>query len=335
MTGANPHILTGGSAPLEGGETDHAAPITSYILSYSDVEEPRFSFDWYQGTPPASYEAVRQGVLKHFPEGVQISKGTGRSGYKFSDDLWSEDGECLATIMHGGHNPHPSVKASGGDNVRRADVLASILRTEWPTHRVSRCDIATDLLGEGLYGRAELALLAVRDAQRALGRRLNDDRKGGDADRLLGQANSDPDVGLTYELGSGFPHKVRLYEKAKERYSKTGNPFWLDYPHLVRLELQVRPEKAGKSIAATMEPEAFWGCAEWLRQVKLGVLAMGAEPVQLKAPRVHDRHRAYRAMIQQYGPTMREFIEILGWETFALELARDLGVLGEESPQAA
>lgn len=326
MTGANPHILTGGSAPHNGGG------LTSCILSDFPNESAEgspssFFFDWYQATVPAHHELLIGKLLERLPEGVTRCIGPGRNSYKFSDHLFSGDGENLATVYHGGHNPHPNVKASGGDgHCRHGDVLARSLRAEFPAHRVSRCDVATDRRGECLYDEMKTALLGVYHQQRSLGRKLSD----------KAVEPTDRDAGWTYYLGSGFPHKVRLYEKGKERFAQTGDPFWLDYFDVVRLELQVRPEKTGKSVAATMEPVQFWGAAEWLRQAAQGALAMSAEPIMLKAPRVPDHERAYRAMIAQYGPTMLRQIELLGSpEAFTFDLLRRLGVAGEESPQAA
>lgn len=262
-------------------------------------------------------------MLERLPEGIKRCVGPGRNSYKFADHLFSSDDENLATIYHGGHNPHPNVKASGGDaSSRHGQILAETLRAEFPTHRVARADIATDRRGEDLYDHSKAALLAVYHAQRAKGRRI--------VDKAI--EPTDRSAGWTYYLGSGFPHKVRLYEKGKERFAQTGDPFWLDYFDLVRLELQVRPEKTGKSVAAKMEPVQFWGASDWLRQAAQGALAMNADPIMLKAPRVANHERAYRAMIAQYGPTMLRQIDILGSpEAFTLDLLRRLGVAGEEA----
>jgi hypothetical protein len=171
-------------------------------------------------------------------------------------------------------------------------------------------------------------MLAVYHEQRAKGRRLKDKPI----------EPTDPDAGNTYYLGSpSSPVRARLYEKGKERYGETGDPFWLDYFDVVRLELQVRPEKAFKGIAATMGTEAFWGCTDWSRQVAQGVLAMSAEPIQMKAPQRTDHEGRMRSCITQYGPTLRDHRNRFpSLEAFALDLARRLGVdADEESPQAA
>jgi hypothetical protein len=277
----------------------------------------------------AHHELLIRRLLAHYPEGVRRCTGLGVNSYKFSEVFFAADDECLFTVYHGGHNPHPNVKASGGDAARRhADELAAAVRAEFPVHSVTRIDVATDRRGDGLYERSEAAMRAVWADQRAKGRRLKDDRRGGSA----------PEDGSTYYLGSpASPLRVRLYEKGKERLAVTGDPFWLDYLDLVRLELQVRPVKAaGKRAAASTEPEAFWGGSEWTRQVAQGVLAMSAEPIQLKAPRVPDHERALRAMYSQYGATLLRHLELLGsTEAFCLDHLRRLGVAGEEPQQAA
>jgi DNA relaxase NicK len=277
---------------------------------------------------PAHHELLINRLLEHMPEGVKRCVGSGMMSYKFSDHLFSRDDECLATVYHGGHNPHPNVKASGGVAGRRhADILADILREEFPVHRVSRCDVATDRRGDRLYENAQRVMFSVWEGQRALGRRFRDDQQGGSA----------PEDGRTYYLGApSSPVRARVYEKGKEQLAKTGDPFWLDYLDLVRLELQVRPQKAFKSEAAVLEREAFWGCAEWTRQVAQGVLAMSPEPVMLKAPRVSDHERSLRALTKQYGPTILRHVELLGsWESFSLDLQRRLGVAQGENEQAA
>jgi hypothetical protein len=151
---------------------------------------------------------------------------------------------------------------------------------------------------------------------------MKDDRRGG----------SGPEDGRTYYLGSSkSPVRARLYEKGKERYAKTRLPFWLDYFDLVRLELQVRPEKAFKSVAARLDPEQFWGGTGWTRQVAQGVLAMNAEPIMLRAPRVPDHERAMQALVSQYGPTILRQVQALGaWDDFTRDLKRRLGVADEE-----
>lgn len=287
---------------------------------------PAFFFDWYQATVPAHHELLICHLLEHFPEGVQRWPGKPTNNYKFSEYLVHEE-QVLATVYHGGHNLHPNVKASGGDaDCRHADRLSTILRTALPVHRVSRVDVATDRRGEGLFDQVQRCMHAVWCDQRAKGRKFRDQLVGGSA----------PEDGRTYYLGSKkSPLQCRAYEKGKERLSATGDDYWLDYLDLVRIELQVRPEKQFKSTAATLEPRDFWGCAEWSRQVAQGVLAMSAEPIMLKMPRLPDQERAMRAMTGQYGPTMMRQIEALGsWEAFCEDLHRRLGLTAESDHAA-
>jgi hypothetical protein len=268
-------------------------------------------------------------MLEHLPEGVKRCSGPGFNNYKLCDHLFASDDECLASVYHGGHNPHPNVKASGGDADRRhGDVLAGILRHEFPDHKVSRLDPAFDVRGDGLFDRIDALATDVWREQRALGRRFKDQRIGGSA----------PEDGRTIYLGSRKSNLcMRAYEKGKERYAATGDPFWLDYSDLVRLELQVRPQKAFKRTAATIGPKEAWGCSPWSRRVMQGVAGMSPEPISLKIPRVSDHERAMRWLTAQGGRTILHQVEILGsWEAFTLDLQRRLGVVAdEESPQAA
>jgi hypothetical protein len=236
----------------------------------------------------------------------------------------------LATVYHGGHNINPNVKASGGDADRRhGDVLAAILRSEFPDHRVSRLDAAIDIEKPGLYAEVDALALRIWSEQRALGRKFKDERIGGSA----------PEDGRTIYLGSRRSSSVflRAYEKAKERYAQTGDPFWLDRLDLMRLELVLRPQKGFKRTAATLTPYEAWGCTEWSAQVALGVVGMRPDPIKLRAPRVSDHERSLRAAYAQYGPTFLRQLEIMGsMEVYLLDHARRLGVdADEESPQAA
>jgi hypothetical protein len=268
-------------------------------------------------------------MLGHLPEGIKRCTDRGRNNYKFTEHLFSAADELLASVSHGGCNPHPNVKSSGGDaDVRHGETLASILRVEFPDHTVCRSDPAIDFQGDGLFDRVDSLMRSIWQQQRDLGRRFKDRRIGGSA----------PEDGRTTYLGSVKSDAcARLYEKGKEQLAKTGDPFWLDHQDLVRLELQVRPQKALKRTAATWEPFTAWGCTGWSRQLALGVVGMSPEPISLKTPRVNDHEGRMRWVVKQAGPTLLEHIELCGsWEAFCLDLKRRLGVVpDEESPEAA
>lgn len=265
-------------------------------------------FDWYQATIPSSVSMLRKALLRSMPEGVLQVPGKGFNS--FSDRLeFNHEGELLATLMYGGVNPHPNVKSSG----EPAHTLACLLRRSFPDHRVSRLDVCIDMKGDGLYQDITSLMSKTGSNYRLKGEKIVPD---------------DPADGATYYLGSRTsPLRVRCYEKGKQLYKLTGDGGFKLLFDWVRLELQVRPEKNFKSQAASMEPEEFWGCSAWTRDLAEGALAMNPTPITMKPPRMTDHERAMRAMITQYGPTIRRQVERLGsWEAFCADLQLRLGL---------
>lgn len=265
-------------------------------------------FDWYQATVQASQPALLAALLADLPEGVTQALGKGFNSFSHRVDL-ADDGEILATVMHGGVNPNPNVKSTGD----AAPALADFLRRQFPGHRVSRLDVCIDMRGDSLFEDVVRLMSQTGRAYRLKGEKIIPD---------------DLDDGSTYYLGSrASPLRVRCYEKGKQLYKLTGDPVWRMFFDWVRLELQVRPEKAFKVTASEMEPEAFWGCAAWTRDLAYGALAMNPDPVAMKPTRIADHERAMRALTAQYGATIRRQVMKLGsWEAFTDDLQQRLGL---------
>lgn len=270
-------------------------------------------FDWYQASVPTSQAALLAVLLGNLPETVERIEGKGFNSFAHRVDL-VEEGEILATVMHGGVNPHPNAKSTG-DN---APALAGVLRHAFPEHRVSRLDVCIDMRGEGLFDEIVRLMSTTGKAYRLKGEKIIPD---------------DLDDGSTYYLGArASPLRVRCYEKGKQLYKLTGDPVWRNFFDWTRLELQVRPEKAFKSSAASMEPEAFWGCSAWTRDLASGALSMSPEPVTMKPTRIADHERAMRALTAQYGATIRRQVMKLGsWEAFVEDLQNRLGIEHDEA----
>jgi DNA relaxase NicK len=188
-----------------------------------------------------------------------------------------------------------------------------MLRQAFPEHRVSRLDVCLDMRGEAVFEDVVRLMSQVGREYRLKGEKIIPD---------------DLDDGSTYYLGSrSSPLRVRCYEKGKQLYKFTGDKVWKMFFDWTRLELQVRPEKAFKSEAATMAPEAFWGCSAWTRDLANGALAMNPEPVTMKPTRIADHERAMRALTAQYGATiLRQVGKVGGWEEFLADLKQRLGV---------
>lgn len=293
-------------------------PLIKAVFRGSLMGDLVHQFDWYQASVPTHHEAIIAHLLANMPEGTKRANANGFNSFKHRADLHTEDGEILATVMHGGVNPHPNVKASG-DN---APALAGVLRHCFPQHRVSRVDIAIDMRGDGLFDDVVRLMSATGRTYRLKGEKIIPD---------------DLDDGSTYYLGSrASPLRVRCYEKGKQLHKFTGDPVWRLFYDWTRLELQVRPEKTFKDVAATMAEDAFWGCAAWTRDLAQGALAMNPEPVTMKPTRIADHERAMRALTAQYGATiLRQVAKLGGWEAFNEDLQRRLGVGIEEVDEAA
>lgn len=265
-------------------------------------------FDWYQATVPASPEAVIAELLANLPSGAERINGKGFNSFAARADL-CHDSEVFTTVMHGGVNPHPNVKATGD----HAPALAGVLRHRWRDHRVSRLDVAVDGRGETLFDDVVRLMSEVGRAHRVKGEKIIPD---------------DLDDGSTYYLGGRTsPLRVRCYEKGKQLFKETGDPVWRNFFDWTRIELQVRPEKGFKSVAASMEPEDFWGCGRWTRDLASGILDLQPEAVAMKPTRIADHERAVRGLIQQYGNTLERHAQRLGsWSACWADIERRLGV---------
>lgn len=250
-------------------------------------------FDWYQATVPAHHELLCQALLKAIGPDVQRRPGRGMWSYLHSETLELE-GEPAARIFYGGRNPQPNVSSTGD----HGPALAAVLRTVFPAHRVTRCDVALDMRGEGVFDDVVARMGTIGRRHQLKGERWLPD---------------DLDDGTTYYLGSRkSPIRVRCYEKGKQLFKLTGDAVWKSMFDWTRLEIQVRPEKDFKSAAATMQPEQFWGCTPWTRQLVSEVVELNPEPVAMKPSRISDHERAMRHLVQQYGPTLLRQLKRLG-----------------------
>lgn len=242
----------------------------------------RSQFDWYRATVPASVELLTKAIAGIAGKYPQIVDGKGRFNYLRSRTIMS-GGDRVATILHGGANGNPNVEASG----ERAAALADLLRAGGP-HRVTRCDVAVDLWGDGLY--SQLHTLADKIAgEHRIGLREVTDR--------------DPSKGNTTYLGSRKSTVfARIYEKGKadrQHYQRDGVPIdMLD--GWVRVELEVKPQKEMKEAAASIDPADFWGISAWTQQLASEALNMAPEPIPFHPRRKATDERAFRFMVAQY-----------------------------------
>ena len=260
----------------------HATPLcnTGVHPPVGDGLKARSFFDWYRATVPVSLPLLTEvcsGLVPH----PAIEDGAGRFNYRFSRTIKNCGIDRVATILHGGSNGHPNVEASA----EYAPRLAQALRQGGP-HRVTRCDVAVDLWGEGIYSRLH----------RLCGRIADDERLG-----CREIADRDPAKGNTTYLGSRKSAVfARVYEKGKADLQRYAPDERDGLEHWVRVELEVKPQKEMRERAATLEPEQFWGISSWSAKLAKGAFDMSPDPIPFHPRRVASDDRAWHTAMSQY-----------------------------------
>lgn len=272
-------------------------------------------FDWYAASvPDVDDRRLAAWIGRHlertYDGSVTVEHGKGLNS--FADRLTWRDADDrkapqLAMLQWGGQPKHPHVTVSGW----RTPEFVTPFRAAFPRHRVSRVDVALDMRGEGLFAQvwAVLADISARNT-RLVGRR---------------EEHDDPDRGNSYYLGApSSSWQLCGYEKAKERFAKTGDSSWKLFWDLVRLESRFWPEKVMKDRAAVMAPAEFWGCSPTLREVARRCLALEPEHVSMKESRTADHERAMAWIADQGGATLLRELERVGgdldaWATSILD----------------
>lgn len=189
-------------------------------------------------------------------------------------------------VSWGGHNPKPFVEGTGSGAVAAADFL----RAAYPSHRVARADVACDFCEDGGFEKIWRAIEPIARAARA-------------KVSLVGDPDPASKQGRTIYFGSWSSQcLIRVYEKGLKSLSEgqEADPRW------VRLEIMVRPQKAAKSLAATLPPSGFFGFAKWTQQVASDVLHSAQEFIP---PSPVERSTALKRlshMLKQYERTLRE-----------------------------
>jgi hypothetical protein len=215
-----------------------------------------------------------------------VETGKGRFNYTHATTI-TDAGERVATILHGGPNGHPNVEASG----ERAPALAALLRA-MGEHRVTRCDVAIDLWGWDVFRSTEQLAMAIAQQERLQVRKV-----ATPLDRTAGE---------TIYIGSRSSSLfVRIYEKGKADRAMYGGVATDTLEPWVRCELEVKPQKDMKATAATMTPDAFWGCSDWTARLAQEAFAMAPEPIPFHPRRTASDDRAFEFMIKQYGNLLR------------------------------
>lgn len=270
--------------------------------------------DWYAATIPDEIQRVVSFLSENLGGSLRMAK-TGLNGYAnrgFLDD----EGINLATLLWGGNNganPHAFASSDQAEHFR------NLVRDVWPEHSVTRVDVAEDMDG----GPELFDDFTARLVEYAKGKRLSVSTVG---DWLTEEAHE----GRTLYLGStSSPARVRLYEKgkqiAKEQFYSRGwgtpEGFPIDW---VRLELQLRPQKAQKQKAATDELEQLWGYAGWTQDVAENLLSLSVPRVKGDVWKRSQDEEILSWVARQYGALFSRRLDALGgsWAKVGEELGQ-------------
>lgn len=281
-------------------------------------------FDWYAATINANLDSLRDVLCRDLSGSALVEDGP-RNGYHNREVIRDREGNLLATLLHGGNGDIPHAFASSD----YAHGFSEVVRRHWPErHRVSRFDACLDFDG----GPATWSSLLELCQRLALGERVEGDtrkrvmklRTNYMGDWLHGVD------GRTFGLGSyKSAVYVRLYEKGiqlRQDALKRGLPAPVGVTDdLVRLEVQVRPDGASKSAAASASPAEAFGYAEWSRELLRRVDGSDVPRVHIKERRLPDLDRALQWMVHQYGDHLLTEVARLGsWEALGADLRRRL-----------
>jgi hypothetical protein len=258
---------------------------------------PGMKFDAYHCTIPAHPDEVQGEIsrLYHLADFRPISGST--HGYERLAG-WFLGSVELARMYWGGNGGGVSIQITGSGTPE----LVKRVRIIWPEHSVSRADVAFDVDYGGAWD--ELSGVAL-----AIGRKHRLKRK-----EVRGHGDGD-----TIYVGS--PASViycRVYQKGKELFGS-----WASPDH-VRVEVEVKPGNSqAKRWAANMEPDEFFGAADWTRELAVHLGQIPPDRVKLGTMwRDPDTERARRALVNQYWRIITEWTDEVGG---ASELLRVMG----------
>lgn len=249
-------------------------------------------WDWYQATfreRPDPLISALAGLSDH----PTIREGNGLHGYRTRTDILDQ-GNVVASVLHGGQNGHPNAWASG----EAAPAFAELVRALLPVHFVTRCDSCLDFEEPGLFDRVSALLLDFADRANLKTNMSGDWHRGVD--------------GRTLYLGSPSSLvRLRWYEKGKQ-LSKVLAMEGIYRPNWCRLELRVRPEGFRREHAATCPPEEVWGYSRWSSRALRTVSAFDIRRVAPSLVTKSTDDLAFRHMVSQYAGVLLRMQEKIG-----------------------
>lgn len=252
-------------------------------------------FDAYATTLQIVPEKLVDQLLENLPySGLNLTREKGKNNYQHADVITDGMGEKVCMVLHGGNGGKPHLRAQG---VYSPDI-ATICRSLWPGHSVTRADVAIDFDGEDAF----LKLHRLLDGQAAR-RGLKVDMKGD------WRPNRDPLAGRTFYLGARSSVMfMRLYEKGLHERSKYQNSDQVISLDWTRLEIEVKPQSPeARFRASRLQPADFWGVSAWSRDILRLAMGLDVERVNMNLRPESEDETALKHMIRQYrSALMRE-----------------------------
>lgn len=221
--------------------------------------------------------------------------------------------EAKFKIHFGGQNEEhgANVIGSGAD----AQVLADVMRDQFPAHRVSRVDSCEDYYHPQAYDYLRKVALKIGQVHRVQCREIV-------------KPLAESDDGRTLYLGSSTSAvSMRIYEKGKQ----------LDCDkEWVRAELQIRPQKEQKALIAYLDPKEVWGLAKWSHAMGVQLGNKNLQRVEAQVYQPSDHERTYRFMIGQFFRTFDRMLADHGSpEAVGAQIFHDLRHMKDEAEKAS
>lgn len=269
-------------------------------------------FDWYAATLPGGTNAEQaiDWLAYQNPDG-DIVQGRPRFGYEACTVLRTGDGDRWCDVLHGGANG-VQVTTSGEVSPQVVDLV----RQCWPVHQVARADACEDLVADevGLFGRLhpQLQELVKRNGRVKADTIMPDDRN----------------AGATYRIGSRTSEtSIRVYQKPEQLVSVGlgDNSLRILFDRWVRFEVEAKPQKENRLLAASMSPEQICGLSRIARDISSVILGLSGDKTGVSHYKpFSEKVRARRYLGRQYGNLLRDWKEEVGsWSEVGIAL-RDM-----------
>lgn len=284
-------------------------------------------FDWYSATIAADQNVILMALSDSLQSEIRTSRGM--HGYTQGYEVVHPERGVVARVLSGGNRgAYPHAWASGEDTMQFVETI----RDRFPLHLVTRFDACEDFASPLIFEKLRKTLRKVARDHHLKFPSIED--------------KLNPGEGRTQYIGSRkSPHFARLYEKGKQlnttvhrrgaSVAQAINPVTgecIELDQWTRLELVVRPEGEGKTIATTCTPQQAWGFTNWTHVLAKAAFDFDDDRVFTKQHRVSEHQKAIMWMCKQYAKAiMSETLRLGGPDNFGKEIARQIQANIEES----